>query len=265
LATLALLRQYAEPARAEPEYLTMLARGLQRPLPLVEEMALAALGLEIAWGRLRDAGIAYPYAMILGELASQHPSLRAYYNEGGMTTGAALAQAAQDDGTVYLEEVAAQEEAGDREHATDPDPPAAAIPPPIPPAALAQMRTRRARPTPVARRPYDQPRAPRLTTPADLHITVPDAADANGMRMFSAVTRDVSETGLFFLTEERLALGVTVGLCIELSALGRWGVNEYVLDGRVVRATVDGLAIHFDNPPDGFRQHVRAMLGEEED
>ena len=133
--------------------------------------------------------------------------------------------------------------------------------PVIPKAALQALSTDTARPTRVERRPFDQStrRAPRVQAGADLRITVP-AGPGHPERHFSAVTRDLSETGMFFFSEEKLPVGTRVQLCIELSGMEGWNVEEFHLRGVLVRSPGDALGIDFEDPPERFRQRVRDLM-----
>ncbi len=99
LATLVLLRRFSETAGSERDFLAVVAAGVATPISDDERVALAVMGLEVAWGRLKDPVLAHPYASILASLAPSHPSLGAYHAEGGMAHGQHLVAGAAAPGS----------------------------------------------------------------------------------------------------------------------------------------------------------------------
>lgn len=272
LATLALLRRFAELAGAETELLNLIGRGLSRTHSPPEMAALAAVGLEIAWGRLRDPRLSHPLAMVLGEVTREHPTLVAYCDQGGMAKGQAMSHQ-RDAPVVFLDElsgptsrpepsglldIAEVEPASGRPdelvldlEAPDADPDAGAVPAEVvvdytyPPEAVPR----------IVERPVSDERrgGGRLKIPADIKILVA------GKRL-ATMTRDVAERGLFFFSDEAIEVPCSISMTVSLPDLDSWNVEEFALDGRVVRAEDGGYAVDLLAPPDRYVERVRSLL-----
>lgn len=278
LATLALLRRFAELAGAEPELLNLIGRGLARAHSRAEIAALAGVGLDIAWGRLRDPRLAHPVAAILGELARHHPALVSYCDEGGMAMGQAMSHK-RKRGVVYLDELTRPPTSPEPESLLDlaaieeaPDRPPVSIDTAaaddlaieleveeleeegaIPEAPIADHLYIPVPPI-VARPPEDERRAePRLTIPADV------AAAING-KTVKTVTRDLGERGLFIFTDEVVDVPCRISMTVVLPDTGGWQIDEFALAGKIVRAEPGGYAVELADPPSAYCRRVRGLL-----
>jgi hypothetical protein len=321
IAMIVLLREYSQSARVERDFLTMLALGLTVAHAPVEEMALAVIGLEVAWSRLRDPQLAHPYAALLARLTDGHPSLDAYHEEGGIERAVAPQRAAPTapaetepapaaepwrhlpdsareappppeapvidldladmdvDMDVDLDDVVAETPsvptgplvpmpdaprapagavAGIAARPTFAVRPAARALPAaiIPVAALATLRSVPLRPTSV---PPPQPvsefrLSQRLNVAADIRARVLPTG-----RTFATITRDVSEAGIFVLTDLPLEIGHQVELSVDIPAVEDFALDSFELVGRIVRTGDTGYGIELIDPPAAFRARVREL------
>jgi tetratricopeptide (TPR) repeat protein len=131
VATLSLLRQHAETAQVLPDFLALLAEGLESAsLSPPERLYVGIAGLETAWHRLRNARVAFGFASSVAAICPRHPLLAEYHQSGGLAQGAAgqragapgsaspgalqaspapasapALQVADDDEVVYLDQV----------------------------------------------------------------------------------------------------------------------------------------------------------------
>jgi len=101
--------------------------------------------------------------------------------------------------------------------------------------------------------------AERAFVTADVNIAVRAELSTSQGTAF-AMTRDVSETGLFFATEARLAIGETVELSILLPGEDDWSLTKHELRGVVARVDEGvGYGVQFSEVPEQFLCDIRAL------
>lgn len=119
--------------------------------------------------------------------------------------------------------------------------------------AALRMPDRPAIPPKPADRPDAAPRARRIAIPIDLQLVL-----ANGKRV-DAHCRDISTSGLFVLTDAKLALGDALGVELLLPGKEAFTEDEYRSRARVAREAKGGYGIEFDAPDPGLIAALAAL------
>ncbi|MCP4444655.1 MAG: PilZ domain-containing protein [Myxococcales bacterium] len=103
--------------------------------------------------------------------------------------------------------------------------------------------------------------AERTLIAADVSIAVrAKISTANGKA--SAMTRDLSETGLFMACDAELAQSDEISLSILIPGEDEWSLSEHDISGVVARVVPGvGYGVRFTNVPEQFLADVRALCG----
>ena len=121
----------------------------------------------------------------------------------------------------------------------------------IPNSALKALQTYKSQPRPPSPPPpraNAKDRAPRISIPTDVGLRA--TADLTvGDTPLTAVTRDVSATGMFIITETPLTIDSTIQLDLYLPGNEELSIVEFAITARVVRAANHGYGLEFVDPP----------------
>ncbi len=299
LALHSLLFGYCEEAKLTNEYLKLIDRGLELPLPRLDQLFLCVQGLVLTLNSGDDSGAA-SYAKMVQAIAPQHPLVataleRELIDEsvlvlpitdnrvGGEIRSKPVEQEPEiekmsgdfqliDDISIGWQ---SEEEIGEDYEELD-----------MPEAPKEVSRVERA-PT---RPPVEVPKyfgavsslpeeslevlrssarkrnhRPPTLEPRALRLLIPLAVDilVEGKEA-RALTRDLSESGAFILGTEPLPVGADLLINVHLpEENGSLKTRVFTLDTRISRLNASGYGVEFVQPPEIFFQHLRELLKQE--
>ncbi|MEO7094835.1 MAG: PilZ domain-containing protein [Polyangiales bacterium] len=226
-----LLLKSALASRSTVALAPVLADGLSVPLPRIDALYIAQLGLQIAWRDANDMVAAQPYAAALLDVIPGHPVAAAFLS------------------------------------IAFPEPPPPEDPEPVLPTVTFKLPVisrvtsadlrRDASPIPAEPplRADAAPRSPRKVVPVDAVVELPSGA------FFSTVIRDLSTTGAFITTRRAIEIGTVVTLEIRLPSVLRVAERQLRCEARVVRRSDVGCGLAFMNPPSDLIAGITALTG----
>lgn len=205
----------------------LLAQALRAPLPKLEALYVARLGLEVAWREARDELAAQPYVAALLDAVPGHPLASAF-----------LAEA-------FPEPV------------DEPVMPTVTFKIPVMrPRRPSREMMREASPvvTEKETRADAVSRSPRKVVPVDVVIELPTGG------FFSAVLRDLSASGAFVASKRPLEVGTTVALEIRLPSSTGLAQLDHRCDAKIVRRTDLGFGLQFVNASQELVDGISALV-----
>ncbi len=307
IASLSLMRRYADEADSQIELLKLLAEGLGRALPSRDLLWMAMTGLDVSWRGLGNENTGRAYAAIVAEHAPEHPllgELLAASNSDHVLLDQWVANAPAESDEARLPRKIGLDAALQNQAEQPPEPPAAEeqfltlmdLPPDtseqkpetseqkpdtseqrpdtskqtpetsepkpslIPSGALLALQKYRHKP--LVPTPDRQPlpvreRARRMLLPADVRVSSEETGDDLAL---SAITRDLSTTGLFLVTETLVPVGTTLHISLQLPGDDEWSLCDLELTGRVVRQVDHGLGVDFVSPPAEAVRRIEQLI-----
>lgn len=264
------------------ELVPLILKALRAPLSQDDALYLARLGLEIAWGEMRDSLAAQPYAATVLDFVPDHPLAIAFVRDANLdpdappptdmpampvvristpiprVTGSGRIPVIKvtpppvpyaDDKPVQR----TQSPAGSVKAAHRISSRLALLNPP-PPRTTTLRRDVSPIPTPPRPRSSTVDRAPRAVVPIDVTIEL-----ANGS-FFTTVLRDVSTSGAFVVTKRKLEIGAMLGL--ELRLPKKDAPETQVIhqaSAKIARQTEIGYGIQFVEPEPMLVEAITAV------
>lgn len=294
LAMHTLLFEYCEEAQLTNEYLNLIDRGLELPLPRLDQLFLSLQGLVLTLNMDDELG-ARNYARMVQSLAPNHPLVGVALERGlienrssadisigfaatSKKSSISSSSAGQEGGEVYeiIDDISrgwvapkkSDETISDLEFPEAPDE-VSSVNAPIPaaPSGAPEVLGAATRLSPSSidalRSSAKQrnqtnashaPRAARLMMPLAIDVLV-EGKEAR------ALTRDLSETGAFILASENLPVGEEVLINVHLPAeRGSLQTKVFCLETKVTRSIGSGYGVEFASPPEIFLTHFRGLL-----
>ncbi|MCP4445555.1 MAG: PilZ domain-containing protein [Myxococcales bacterium] len=107
----------------------------------------------------------------------------------------------------------------------------------------------------------EQRQSERVAVIANVQIAA-RARVSHGEHTHGAMTRDVSNTGLFLMCDETLVVGEKLDIVLLLPGDDDWTIDEHTLTGRVARVEGDiGYRVVFEDIPVEFLASMKALQG----
>ncbi|MBL4636287.1 MAG: PilZ domain-containing protein [Kofleriaceae bacterium] len=299
LALHSLLFAYCEEAQLTKEYLNLIDRGLELPLPHLDQLFLCVQGLVLTLNSGDDSGAA-SYATMVQTIAPQHP-LVATALERGLVNESVLVQPDASNtvsGVIlskHVDLVPAYEEVDDdfqliddiligwqsEDDVTDvyedfdmpeapkevsrverpPSAPTVEVPKSF--GAVSSLPEESLEVLRSSARKRNQP--PPTPEPRASRLLIPLAIDilVEGKEA-RGLTRDLSESGAFILGTEPLPIGAGLLINVHLpEEIGSLKTRVFTLDTRVSRLNASGYGVEFVQPSEIFLQHLRELFKQE--
>ncbi len=269
LAAWEILVAHAREAKSMVELVPLILKALRAPLSQDDALYLARLGLEIAWGEMRDSLAAQPYAATVLDFVPDHPQAIAFVRDANLdpdapppadvpampvvristpipkvtSSGRIPVIKVTPPPVPYADDKPVKRAAPAADKAAFRTTNRLALLNPPPPRTTTLRRDVSPIPSPPRARSETTPRAPRVVVPIDVTIEL-----SNGS-FFTTVLRDMSTSGAFVVTKRKLEVGATLGLELRLptkDALDQQVTHQTT--AKIARQTDIGYGIQFVDP-----------------
>jgi tetratricopeptide (TPR) repeat protein len=240
MAMLALLRNAHQASGELGELVNVCERALESALSDDEQLFVAALAGRTAWKGLKDPGRAKRFFSTVKSLVPDHPLVKKYER----ATGQPLTQVPRLEGSQLIARSALQ---ANEER-------------------LGGVDTRRYFEVAVHEVPDlstdERRRAERIPGTLVVKVVLPAAVRVgrDGDGEFRAVTRDLSEFGVFIVTENEVAPGSEVELTIRIPREHGWEEDVFDMRARVVRTEAGaGFGAELSDAPESYQARVKTL------